>query len=105
MPVQRISPAEAKRLLDAGGVDLVDVREAPEWRGGHLPGARHVPLAELQRDPARSLPRDEVVFVCGHGVRSLTAAAIATAAGRQRVYSIDGGTAAWAASGLPVVRD
>lgn len=105
MSVRRISPTEAKQLLDSGGLDLVDVREAPEWNSGHLPGARHVPLGELHRDPAGALPRDGVVFVCGHGVRSLTAGAIAVAAGKQRVYSIDGGTAGWAAAGLPIVRE
>jgi rhodanese-related sulfurtransferase len=104
MPVRSVTLEEAKRLLDGGGVDLVDVREAAEYRSGHLPGARHVPLGELQRDPARALPRDDVVFVCGHGVRSLTAGAIALAAGKARVYSIEGGTAAWIDAGLPVDR-
>jgi rhodanese-related sulfurtransferase len=105
MPVRRVSVEEAKKLIDGGGVDLVDVREPAEFKAGHLPGARHVPLGELQRDPARALPKDDVVFVCGHGVRSLTAGQIALAVGKARVYSIDGGTAGWIAAGLPVDRD
>jgi rhodanese-related sulfurtransferase len=105
MPVRSVTIEEAKRLLDAGGVDLVDVRELAEYKGGHLPGARNVPLGELQRDPARALPRDDVVFVCGHGVRSLSAGTIAIAQGKQRVYSIEGGTAAWSDAGLPIDRD
>jgi rhodanese-related sulfurtransferase len=105
MPVRSVTVEEAKRLLDGGGVDLVDVREADEYMSGHLPGARHVPLSDLQRDPARALPRDDVVFVCGHGVRSLAAGAIALAVGKARVYSIEGGTADWIAAGHPVDRD
>ncbi|MFL5303255.1 MAG: rhodanese-like domain-containing protein [Anaeromyxobacteraceae bacterium] len=105
MPVRRVSVEEAKKLIDGGGVDLVDVRELAEFKSGHLPGARHVPLGVLQRDPARVLPRDDVVFVCGHGVRSLTAGQLALAVGKARVYSIDGGTAGWIAAGLPVNRD
>ena len=71
----RISSAEAHRLLSQGDVDLVDVREPAEWAGGHLPGARHVPLMSLLRAPSAHLSRDRVVFVCGHGVRSVTACA------------------------------
>lgn len=99
----RLSTAEAARLLSEGDVDLVDVREPSEWAGGHLPGARHVPLGALVRAPPAHLPRDRVVFVCAHGVRSLTACAIAERAGLREVYSLDGGTAAWASEGRPIV--
>lgn len=100
----RISAAEAADLVARGGVDLVDVREPHEWATGHLPGARHVPLGELARSPRAHLPRDGVIFVCGHGVRSLTAAAIAQSAGLAQVYSMDGGTVGWVAEGRPLVR-
>jgi rhodanese-related sulfurtransferase len=49
------------------------------------------------------LPRDGVVFVCAKGVRSLTAARAAEAVGLQRLYSLEGGTSAWAGAGLPLV--
>ncbi len=98
----RLSTEDAAALLAQGGYDLVDVREPYEWAGGHLPGARHVPLGELARSPRQHLSRDRVIFVCGHGVRSLTACAVAGSAGLAEVYSIDGGTAAWAAEGRPL---
>ena len=103
MPIRRIDPEEARTLL-TDGVDLVDVREPHEWAQGHIPGARHVPLGELTRDPHKHLPRDRVAFVCAHGVRSLTAAGAAARLGHQEVYSVDGGTEGWKARGLPVVR-
>lgn len=99
----RISPSEAQRLLASGDVDLVDVREPSEWAGGHLPGARHVPLATLARSPASHLSRDRVVFVCAHGSRSLYACAVAERAGLREVYNLDGGTVGWAAEGNPLV--
>lgn len=104
MAIRSITPAEAQDLLDAGELDLVDVRELHEWADGHIPGARHVPLGDLARDPLRAVPRDGVVFVCAHGVRSLTAASIAQSVGRARLYSIEGGTVAWASVGLPLVQ-
>jgi rhodanese-related sulfurtransferase len=95
----RISPEVARELLAEGGWDLVDVRHPWEWAGGHLPGARLVPLDELARDPASHLPRDRVIFVCAYGVRSLTAAAIARRAGLSQVHSVDEGIVGWAKRG------
>lgn len=92
-------------MLAEGRFDLVDVRELFEWATGHLPGARHVPLERLLRHPRSHLPRDGVIFVCGHGLRSLTAAAAAQGAGLAEVFSIDGGTERWIRCGFPLERD
>jgi rhodanese-related sulfurtransferase len=104
MPVRRIGPGEASHLLAEGDWDLVDVSEPVEWEGGRLPGSRHVPLGKLLRDPAGSLRQDRVIFVCAHGVRSLTAAAVAASRGLAEVCSLDGGTVGWAEAGFPVER-
>ncbi len=104
MPVVRVSPKEASHLLAEGDFDLVDVREPDEWAQGHMPGARHVPLGQLMREPARHLRHDRVIFVCGHGVRSLTAAHVAANRGFEKVFSLDGGIVGWHSAGFPVER-
>jgi rhodanese-related sulfurtransferase len=104
MPVVRLSPDEASHLLAEDDVDLVDVREPQEWALGHIPGSRHVPLGTLMREPKRHLKSDRVIFVCAHGVRSLTAAAVAAHEGFQVVFSLEGGVDGWAQAGYPVVR-
>ena len=83
MPVHRITPEEAVHLLAHDDVDLVDVREPHEWASGHIPGARHLPLGLLLRDPQGGLRRgrERAIFVCAHGIRSLTAAAAASQRG------------------------
>jgi rhodanese-related sulfurtransferase len=101
----RISPEVAREILAEGGWDLVDVRQPWEWAGGHLPGARLVPLDDLAQAPAAHLVRDRVIFVCAHGVRSLTAAAIARRAGLSEVHSIDEGIVGWAGRGFPISHD
>jgi rhodanese-related sulfurtransferase/transcriptional regulator with XRE-family HTH domain len=104
--MKRLGPAELQALLARAGddaIDLVDVREPSEWQTGHLPGARLVPLGLIRADVDGAAVRDPVVFVCARGGRSATAAALAEAAGRREVYSLDGGTDGWRDAGLPIV--
>lgn len=100
--MKQVGPQELEALIAAADVDVVDVREAQEWVQGHLPVARHVPLATLKANPKAALPRDNVVFVCAKGGRSTTAAQLAEQHGLREVYSLQGGTEAWIAARLPV---
>jgi rhodanese-related sulfurtransferase len=102
---QNITPQQAQELISQQGLEIVDVREIPEWHRGHLPGSRHVPLNRLKAAPKDVLSRDGVLFVCAAGVRSETAAQVAEEIGFTNVYSLSGGTRGWASAGLPLVRD
>ncbi|MGO9083413.1 MAG: rhodanese-like domain-containing protein [Streptosporangiaceae bacterium] len=97
----KASPEEARQLQNQGAI-LLDVREDTEWRAGHAPGARHIPLSRL---PARmkDLPAHRtVITVCRSGHRSAGAAAMLARNGRE-VVNLRGGMHAWARAGLPVV--
>lgn len=90
---------EAAALLEAGDAVAVDVREATEWKAGHLRRAQHVPLNELAYRRGE-LPRDRtIVVVCRSGNRSR----VATLALRRAGYdaeNLEGGLKAWQAAGL-----
>jgi rhodanese-related sulfurtransferase len=103
--VLSLTPQQAQHLISQGDVDVVDVREDGEWQGGHLPGARHVPLGRLRSAPDASLRRDGVIFVCAAGARSQTAARLAEARGLKKIYNLLGGTRSWIKAGLPLVQD
>ncbi len=61
---EAIAADDLARRLASGSVCLIDVRSAAEYRGGHLPGALSMPLAELV-DRLAELPRDrELVAYC-----------------------------------------
>lgn len=101
--VEEISPAEAKRLRDAGKAVIIDVREPHEYQAERIHGALLFPLSTF--DP-RSVPDDgekRVVFHCGAGKRSLMAAQQCLQAGRPAVAHISGGLGAWKQEGLPTV--
>jgi molybdopterin/thiamine biosynthesis adenylyltransferase/rhodanese-related sulfurtransferase len=105
MAIAVISPADALRRLGAGAV-LVDVREAHERAGGFATGALGIARAELEADPAASLPAidAEILLICQSGGRSMKAAQALEAAGYTNLASVDGGTTRWIAEDLPLTR-
>jgi rhodanese-related sulfurtransferase len=103
--IHSLTPEQARELISHGDVEVIDVRDPSEWSGGHLPGARLVPLEQLRASPKAVLNRDRVLFVCAAGVRSQTAARIAAAHGLTTIYSLSGGTRSWVKAGLPLVDD
>jgi rhodanese-related sulfurtransferase len=78
------------------------VDSVAEWRAGHAPGARHIPLSRLHGGTTGLPPRRTVVTICQSGHRSALAAALLARDGRA-VASLAGGMRAWARAGLPMV--
>ncbi len=103
--IQTLTPRQAHALILRGEVEVVDVREPAEWSGGHIAGARLVPLESLRANAKALLPHDGILFVCAAGVRSQTAARVAAANGLARVYNLSGGIRNWANTALPLVTE
>jgi rhodanese-related sulfurtransferase len=82
------------------GVPL-DVRQASEWVGGHIPGARHVELGSVVASAA-TIPPGPVTIYCGHGERAMTAASLLEAQGRKNLAVLDGGFDAWRDASQPL---
>ncbi len=84
---------------------LVDVRQSFEWKLGYIEGAVLVPLKTLATACERWQPADELLCLCEQGVRSATAASYLRRRGFVNAKSVDGGVAAWQASGRPLRED
>ena len=95
--------AELRRLLKQGTVLLLDVRPALEYRQGHLPGARSIPVTELERRLAE-LPRDREVVAYCRGPYCVYADQAGQLLQRHgfRVRRLTDGVPEWRAAGLPV---
>src|SRR3954449_11298412 len=93
-----VSAAEAKQLIDAGAT-VVDVRTDSEYEAGHIPGAQHIPVAEIQRNAAQFEKDQAVVIYCRIGNRSGPVADAFVASGYD-AHAIDGGVVSWAEAGL-----
>lgn len=85
-----------------GGPVVIDVRGRSEWDAGHLAGALHIPLPDLEARIAEVPTDREVVLQCQGGGRSAIGASLLKAQGHARVANLTGGYGAWVAAGLPV---
>jgi rhodanese-related sulfurtransferase len=103
---QNLAPTELQALLaQAQRLQLVDVREHAEFASGHIPGARLLPLVELQRRAAELDRWRPVVCVCRSGKRSTQAVEKLAALGFGEVHQLDGGLMAWEQAGLTLEKD
>lgn len=85
---------------EAGAI-VVDVREVNEYVGGHVPGAKLMPMGQL---PGRihELDKHQPVYaICASGNRSSAMTDFLRAAGFD-AWSVAGGTNAWVQSGRAI---
>jgi rhodanese-related sulfurtransferase len=103
-----ISPQQlAESHATGDAIDLIDVRTPGEFREVHVPFAKNVPLDRLEPSHIAASRGESVgqpvYVICLSGARGAKACEKLTAAGLNAV-NIEGGTLAWAAANLPVVR-
>ncbi len=97
-PVRSMTATEAKGYMDGedqDGFQLVDVRQPSEYREGHLPGARLMPVAELGERSAELDPDKPTLVYCAIGGRSRVAAQMLAGKGFSKVINLSGGIKAW----------
>lgn len=84
---------------------VVDVRSEAEWRGGHIPGALHLPYPGVRQAPIPIRPDQELVLVCLSGHRSIWAMdEVKARLPGIRVRDLDGGMISWWGAGYPTER-
>ncbi len=81
--------------LAAGGLTVVDVREAHELEIAAIQGARHIPLGELAGQMAQLDMHGRYALLCRSGSRSARAVELLRAAGFRDVHNVAGGINAW----------
>ncbi len=104
MDLERVSPPEARRLVEDKGYVLIDVRSIPEFEEHRAPGAYNIPFLhktpdgmvpneDFEKVVRRVIPEPErgIVTHCKMGGRSLRAAQQLRALGYTRVADMRGG--------------
>lgn len=114
-PDEPVADAESLARMEAGAqevrervecgepVVLLDVREPFETATGIIPGAKLIPLGQLQARWKELEHVNEVVVYCAHGQRSYGATKFLREQGIFNATSMEGGISAWAEIGGRIV--
>jgi rhodanese-related sulfurtransferase len=86
---------ELRSLVEAGEVEVLDVREPHERDEGYIPGSRNIPY-RLVREWAEDLQGGKpVVTICSSGPRAAIAASVLAATGVDARPVLRGGVEDW----------
>jgi rhodanese-related sulfurtransferase len=105
---QNVDANTFEQKINAGGVQVLDVRTAGEYNGSHL---KNVMLADWTdkaqfAERTKYLDKNKTLLVyCAAGGRSGQAAEWLKEQGYKEVVNLQGGITAWNAAGKPVVRE
>lgn len=100
---ERVRREELLALARVGNVVVLDVRPSEEYLAGHIPGARSVPLEELETRLEELDPNIEVVAYCRGPLCLLAPEAVTLLRTRgRRARCLEDGLPEWRQAGLPV---
>ncbi|ESK39680.1 hypothetical protein P256_01362 [Acinetobacter nectaris CIP 110549] len=99
---RKISPQSLGILVKAQNAMLIDLRDAKDYREGHISGSRNIPYSSLANhtEELQTAGRP-LVFICNLG--QVAGSAIAQV-GYADSYRLDGGVSNWKAQGLPLIK-
>lgn len=94
--MRHFSASELKDYLQDHQPLLLDVREPWEFATCHIPDSTLVPMRDIPLQAKTLDPRQEIVVICHHGVRSLQVARFLEHMGYNNLINLSGGVDAWA---------
>lgn len=104
--VSTLDAPSALRLINDQDAVIVDIRDAGDYKEGHIPQARHLPFSALQeRVGELAKVKDQPIIVyCRSGATSQSACVLLKKNGFANVHSLKGGLPSWLDAHLPISR-
>ncbi|MEZ6092505.1 MAG: rhodanese-like domain-containing protein [Pirellulaceae bacterium] len=106
LPLQRLPQMTVHELHERmNELQILDVRSSAEWEGGHIPGAKHLFVADMRDGENGSAALDKskpVVTYCASGFRADIAASLLQRRGFKDVRNVPGSWQAWNKAGYEV---
>ncbi|CAJ1763568.1 rhodanese-like domain-containing protein [Aeromonas veronii] len=106
-PVKTVNNHTATQLINRENATVVDIRSQEEYAKGHLAGAQHLPLTQIESNnlgPVEKHKDAPIIVVCESGMTAGGAGRQLSKAGFKQVYVLGGGMAQWRAENLPVTK-
>lgn len=85
----------------AAELQIVDVRSPEEWKEGHIPGAIHIFLPDLERRAGELKKKEPVAVYCDSGYRASLGTSILQQEGFE-VHNVPGSWQAWKNANYPI---
>jgi len=102
-----VSPQQATLLVNREEGAWVDVRDQASFRKGHIAGAHHIPLSQIEGAATTTLEKHKstpIILVCSTGQSAQSAASTLHKHGFASLYVLRGGMNEWQGSNLPLVK-
>ena len=101
-----LSPDELLARLDSPAAPLVvDVRKPVEFGVAHIPGAKNIPLDEIEKRLDALRNENGVLIYCINGARTRQAEPLLYSNGIDNVFHLDGALQGWIQGGHPIEKD
>ncbi len=99
----KMDPGVINKQVENNEIVLLDVREDSEWNEGHIKGARHIPLGDLNIETTNEIPKNKPLYVyCRSGRRAGEAVIKLRTLGFDNVENM-GGIVEWQGKGGALV--
>ncbi len=101
-----ITSSQLSRMINREDGLVVDLRDAAEYKKGHITGSMNIPARDLQQrlSELNSHKNKPVIMVCKMGQQSNSSSKELKAAGFESVYKLTGGLSEWTAANLPLIK-
>lgn len=100
-----ISVHEVTQLLNRDAAVLIDVRDAAEFKAGHIIGAIHIPFAKLESELDKLAAHKSKIIIVADKIGQHAGAAGRTLVKHEFVVRrLSGGISEWQAQNLPLVK-
>lgn len=96
---------EFEAIRDAGDTRIIDLRGATEYQSGHIEGAEHIFVGNLEQSLDRIKKDEPLVIHCQSGDRATIGWSLLKHHGYHNVKNYSGGVAEWKREGKPVIAE
>ena len=105
--VKQITPTELTLQVNRSNAVVLDIRTEADFAKGHITGAKHLPLADIEKQQLAGLEKQKdvpIIVVCQAGMTASKAASSLVKQGFTTVSILQGGMGSWTGASLPVVK-
>lgn len=103
---EMLSPLLVVSKMNSDDTVVIDVREANEFKSGHIESAISTPLGSFDKhiEKLKKHKHNPLIVVCQTGTRSTPACKKLAAAGFDKVFSMIGGMQSWEENNFPTTK-